>query len=110
GERAREKEPRLLFERFEEAVVEIIVNIRIDDDLTEAAEVQPLRGEVVDERARRARIGQHAPRLLFEDRGIGKLPALGRVEQPLVGDAVPQEEREARRELEIAQAIRRSTR
>ena len=106
AQRARQKQPRLLFEGLQQAVVEVRIRIGIDDDLADAAEVQPLGGEVVDERARGARVGQHAPHLLLERRRLRQLAALRGVEQRIVGDAVPEEERQARRELEIRQAIR----
>jgi hypothetical protein len=106
AEGARQKQPRLFFEGLKQAFVEVRVGIRIDDHLTDAPQVQPLRREVVNERARRAGIGQHAPNLLLEGRWLRQLPTLSRLEQPLVGNAVPEEEGKARRELEIGQAIR----
>ena len=80
----------------------------MDDHLADAAQVQPLRGEIVDERAGGAGVGQHAPHLLFENRRTGELSALGEVEQALVGNAAPQEERQARRDFQIAQALRQA--
>ena len=79
-ERARQKQPRLLFEGLQQAVVEVRIRIGIDDDLADAAEVQPLGGEVVDERARGARVGQHAPHLLLERRRLRQLAVLRGVE------------------------------
>ena len=52
------------------------------------------------------RVGEQAPHLGAQDGGLGQLAALGRVEQLVVGDAAPQEEREARGELEISQRVR----
>ena len=77
----------------------------MDHHFVDAAQIQPLRGEIVHERLGRARIGQHPPHLLFEDRRLGELPALGQVEQALVGNAAPQEKRQARGDFEVAQAI-----
>ena len=68
--------------------------------------MQPLRGEVVDERPR-SRVGQHAPDLPLEDRRLVQLAGDRHVQQLIVRNAAPQEEREPRRQLEIADAIRR---
>ena len=76
------------------------IEIRMDDHFVDAPQVQPLRGEVVDERVGGARIGQHPPHLLLEHRRLGQLAALGQVEQALVGNAAPQEERQPRGDLE----------
>ena len=63
---------------------------RID---VEVAQVQPLRGEVADHRARPG-IGQHPPDLPFEHRRLVELPGRGDLEQFIVRDAAPQEERQ----------------
>ena len=82
------------------------VDVRIDDDLTNATQVQPLSGKIVDQGTRRPRIGEHPLHLLLERCGLRQLAALGGVEQPVVWNAVPQEEGQARGELEIRQSIR----
>ena len=63
--------------------------------------MQPLLGEVVDERLR-PRIGQHAPDLLLEHRRLLQFSLRRKRDQRLVGEAAPQEEREARRKREVA--------
>ena len=50
----------------------------------------------------RARIGEHSARLLLELLGPAQPAANRRIEQLIVGDAAPEEERESRGELEIA--------
>ena len=56
--------------------------------------------------ASRLRIGEHAPHLLLEHRRIlAACPAAASVDQLVVRDAAPQEERQPRRQLEIADAI-----
>src|SRR6185503_13796701 len=47
AQRAREKQLCLLLERLKQAVIEVRVDIGVDDDLTHATEVEPLRAEVV---------------------------------------------------------------
>ena len=39
----------------------------MDHHLVDAAQIQPLRGEIVHERIGGAGIGQHPPHLLFQD-------------------------------------------
>ena len=80
------------------------------DHFRDAPQVQPLRREVVHERGGRARIGEHAAHLLFEDRRLGELAALGEIEQPLVGNAAPEEERQPRCQLDVAQTAGRCRR
>ena len=77
--------------------------------IVELAQLEPLRGEVLDERGR-ARVGEHAPHLPLErDRLVQ--PARGRGgEQLVVGNAAPKKKRQARRELEIADAVARAGR
>ena len=70
----------------------------------DVAQVQPLPGEVRDERIG-ARIGQHAPDLALEDHWVFQPAAFGQIEQLVVGDRAPQKERQPRRELEIADSI-----
>ena len=107
AERARHEELGFALERLQQALVVGRISIRIDDHLGHAAQVQPLRGEAVHEGAGGSRIGQHPPHFPFEDRRTSELFAFGQVEQPLVGHAAPQEERQPRSDLEIAQAVRR---
>ena len=72
----------------------------------DVAQRQPLTGEVVDERASRATVGEHPPDLRVEHLGVAQAATRRQIEQLLVGDAAPEKEREARRQLEIAQLER----
>ena len=63
----------------------------------------------VDERVG-LRIGQHPPHLLLEHRRLVQLALRGEVEQLVVGNAAPEEERQPRRQLEIADAVHRAGR
>ena len=56
-------------------------------------------------RARGAIIGQHAARLAFQDRGLVQLVLNRQVQQLVVGNAGPQEKRQARGQLRIADSI-----
>ncbi len=67
-------------------------------------QVQPLPGEI-DHQPVRLRVRQHPPHLLLQHRRFVQF-VLGRyVDQLVVGNAAPQEERQARRQLQIADAI-----
>ena len=66
--------------------------------------MQPLPGEILDQRVR-LRVGQHPPGLLREH-GRRLQRALRRHPQELVvGNAAPEEERQARRQFEVAEPV-----
>ena len=94
---APEREPQVLVETGEEPRVGLL--------RVHVAQEEPLLGEVVDEGGR-PRVGEHAAHLAVEHVGLAQLAADGGVEQLVVGDAAPQEERQARRELEVADRVR----
>ena len=72
--------------------------------------IQPLAGEVADQRLG-ARIGQHPPHLLLQHRRVVQLALRSaRSQQLVVGNAAPQEERQPRRQLQVADAMNRSRR
>ena len=104
---ARDEELGLALEGLQQALVVGRIPIGIDDDLAHPAQVQPLRRESVNERAVGTRIRQHPAHFALENRRARELVALGQVEQALIGDAAPQEERQARGDFKIAQAIDR---
>ena len=54
---------------------------------------------------RRALVGEHALDLALELIGLVQLAGDGGVDELVVGQAAPQEERQARRELEVADAV-----
>ena len=76
----------------------------------DAPQVQPLRSEVADQGGGGARIGQHPPHLLLEHGGLRQLAAFGGVQQRGVGNAAPQEERQSRGELDVAEPATRRDR
>src|SRR5579885_3038188 len=69
------------------------------------AGLQPVFEEIVHQRSTRARIGEQARHLLLQDRGLVQLALDGEIEEGIVGDAAPQEEREARGELDIRNPV-----
>src|SRR6185295_19802777 len=95
----------LLLHRVAQVLVELRIQLGVGHDASELAQLEPARGEVVDERLR-PRIAQHPLDLLLERRRIAQLAAYRRLPQFVVRHAAPEEERETRREIEIAQAIR----
>ena len=74
-------------------------------DAAQVAQLQPLAGEVVDQRREpRGRPASGAPAARAPP-ACCSLPRPASVEQLVVGDAAPQEERQPRRQLEVAEAI-----
>ena len=77
--------------------------------MRQIAQIEPLSGEIIHQRFR-TRVGQHAPHLLFEHRGLLQFSLIGRVQQFIVGDAAPQEEGKPRGQFKVAEAVRRAGR
>ncbi len=73
-------------------------------DRVDIAQPQPLSGEIRRE-IERAAIGEHPARLLLELSGLTQLASNGGVEQFIVRDAAPQEERQSRCQFEIADSV-----
>ena len=67
-------------------------------------EKEPLLGEVADECIGLG-VGEHPPNLMVENRGVAEVPADGMVQQFVVGDAAPEKQREACRELVRSHAL-----
>ena len=92
-----------------ERVPQVVVEIREDvhDRLArlQRAHAQPLAGEVGDQLVG-ARVLEHPAHLLLEHGWRAQLARRGDVDQLVVRDAAPQEERQPRGEREIADAIR----
>ena len=105
AEDAVEEQLGFLPERLTEIVVEVRKQSHVRRDRREVAQVQPLRGEVVHERAR-PRVGEHPPRLPLEHGRLVEFAGNRHAQQLIVRNAAPEKERQPRRQLEIAHAIR----
>ena len=104
-----EKQLRLSHECRSQVVVEPREpRVRIGRQQPDVARLQPLAEEVVDQRSARARIGEHASHLLIEHAGLAQLARDREVEQLVVRNAAPQEERQTRGELDVGETIRGS--
>src|SRR5690606_18421508 len=101
---AREEELRLALEALPQSVVEIRELVRVRMDVVEVPQVEPLTREVLDER-RGLRIREHARHLGGKHLRPAELAALRDLEQLVVGDAAPDEERQAARELDVADGV-----
>ena len=106
---ALEEQLALRLERVPQIGVELGEEIRIGQDLLQIAQIQPLAGEILDQRFGTL-IGEHPFHLRFERRGIAQLAVFGETKQLIVRDAAPEEERQPRGELEIADAVGRALR
>ena len=94
-----------LLERLAEIVVEMEQRFRARLMHGHVADVQPLPGEVVDQRLR-LRIGEHALDLRLHDLGLLKCLLHRQVDELVIGNAAPQEERQPRRKIEVAHPVR----
>ena len=99
---ALEEQLRLPTHRLPQVLVEVRKLDGIGRGAGEVAEIEPLPSEVVDE-CSRARVPQHPPHLRVEHARVGKAPLRRLIEQLVVGNAAPQEERKARRQLQVAE-------
>src|SRR5687768_16766313 len=88
-------------ERLAQVVVEAR---RLGLDVSQLPQIQPLTGEVFDQRVG-LRIGKHARHLALQGCRVAQAALARKLEQLVVRNAAPQEERQARRELEIADAV-----
>ena len=103
------KQLGLAAERLADVVVEVREQQQVRRDLVQVAQLQPLTGERVHQRVG-ARIGDHAPHLRFEHARRAQPAGDRQVQQLVVGNAAPEEERQPARQLEIGDAMRRRRR
>ena len=93
-----------------ECLAQVLVELGIVGRLAllgiEVAQTQPLAREVVDERLR-AGVGEQPAGLPLQFRRLVEPPVGRRLQQLVVRDAAPQEERQPRRQLEAAEAVGR---
>src|SRR5262249_8410368 len=94
-------------QRVSQRLVEVREQDLVGMFRVDVAQEQPLRREIGDERLR-SRVGEHAPHLCIEYFRIFQTPGDRGIEQLVIRNAAPQEERQARREIEIADAIDRA--
>ena len=91
-----EKELHLPDERDAQVVVEPgELLVQIGRQQPDVAGLQPLFEEVLHQRRARTRVGQHPSDFSIEHSRLVQLAADRRVEQCIIGDAAPQEKREA---------------
>ena len=102
---ALEEQLRLAAEGPAQGLVEVGEDDEVGRDRGQVAQVQPLGREVGDQR-RRPPVGEHAPHLGLEHRGVAQLAAGRGLDQLVVGQAAPEEERQPRRQLEVAHPVR----
>jgi hypothetical protein len=100
-----EEELGLLAERLAQRLVEFGKQVGVGHGVPEVAQLEPLRGEVLDQRAGPF-VGQHPPHLALEHGGVAQRSARRQVEQFVVRDAAPEKEREPGGQLHAGQAVR----
>ena len=103
---AGEEELGFLGEGLPQVVIEVGELLRVGLHVFQVAQVQPLTREVRAER-RGLRIGEHPADLLLEHRLGMQLVLRRQIQQLRVGDAAPEEERQARGELAVVDLVHR---
>ena len=88
---ARDEQARLLLHRLAQVLVEVGELVHIGNYAGETPELEPLVGEIVDERLR-PRIAQHSADLPFEHDRVCQRATYGQVQQLLIRDAAPDKE------------------
>ena len=101
---ALDEELRLGAERLTQAVVEVREVALRRSGQRHVPQEQPLPREVLHQRVG-AWVGHHPPHLLLEHAGVPQLPFHRDVQQLVVRDAAPQEERQPRRQFEVADTV-----
>ncbi len=91
---AVEQQLGLTPERLPKVVVEVRKVVVVRDDILQVAQLQPLTGEVVDQR-RRLGIGEHPLHLLVQHGGTAERALRRHLQQRVVRNAAPQEEGQA---------------
>ena len=81
--------------------------IRVGQDPAQVAQVEPLPGEVLDERARPSGRRSMRRTCAVHDGRLSQLPAPRTRSSSLVGNRAPEEERQARRQLEAGHRVAR---
>ena len=87
-----------------QVIVEIRINRSFRGFILQRSQTEPLSGEILDQFLR-ARVRQHPFHLLLEHVGLFQFSLSGKVDQFLVWEIAPQKERQARRQLEVADPI-----
>ena len=96
-------------ERLPQVVVEVGEQVRVRHDAAQIAQVQPLAREVGDQRLG-PRIGHHPAHLPRQHLGPAEPAFVGQLQQLVVGDAAPEEERQTRGQLEVVDVERAARR
>ncbi len=101
-----EEEIGFLLKGLAEIVFEVGKGIGVRRVRAQVPDVEPLAGEVADEGAG-ARIREHPTDLPLDAGGRLQLSLFRGLQQRIVRDAAPQEEGEARGQLDVADSVRR---
>ena len=104
ADEAVEEQLGLALHRLRQRVVVLRIQQVVRDDLVEVLQAQPLRREARRQRLR-PRVGQHAPHLLLEAGGRAQRAGWPRLQQLGVRRRAPQEERQARGQIVVGDAV-----
>ena len=101
---AREEQLRFLLERALQRKVEVRKEVVRGRHVRHVADVEPLVEKVGGHRLG-TRVGEHARDLLFEHGGLPQGATLRGIQQLVVRNAAPEEEREARGQREVVDPV-----
>ena len=104
-----EVEFRFTSKGFAEVVVEIGEEAKIWREGLQVPQVEPLRGEVLDQTAGTP-IGQHPAHLALQDLRPMQFTPLGDAQKLFIRNATPEEERQPRGQFEVANSVGRRRR
>ena len=103
---AVEEQGCLVLHRLPKVVVEIGEGFQVRNGVLEISQVQPLLGEIGDERLG-SRVSQHSLDLLFEHDGLFQFALARERQQLVVRQTAPEKEGQSRRQRKVVQPIRR---
>src|SRR5438477_6439621 len=101
---AVEEKLRFLLHRLPQVVVEIWEQVGVRRGIVQLPQPEPLAGKVLRQR-RGPRISQHPSNLLLQHGWVAQLSSLRHSQELIVWNAGPEEERQPRRQLEIADPV-----
>ena len=98
------KQLRFLAQGLPQIVIEVREQAHVRSRRGKIPQIQPLLGKVAHQGSRPV-IRQHAPDLLFEHLGLFEFSSNGRLEKLVVRNTAPEEEGQARCQLQVGDAI-----
>jgi hypothetical protein len=106
-DKAAHEHPRFLVECGGQRRIELRICLLVRLDVTQTAQSEPLRREVVRQTSGTS-VGEHASNRGVPHLFIGQLCSASQIQKIIVGDAAPQEERQPGRQLKWGDGVNAS--